>query len=154
MLGDAHGVENARFRRFCKCLGDPSQIRGRDSRYLGRPFGREGVDRFPEFLKSFGPLGNKLPVLPSLLNDDVHETIDPGNIGPWPVADMNIGNLSDLDSTGLDHNQPGSPLLGPENPARDQRVGLGGVGPGDQDTVCILDLRGRVGHGTTAKSPG
>ena len=90
----------------------------------------------------------------AFIEDDAHQSVDPGDIGPRPLAQPDGGQRGQFDPAGVGNDQPGPFFQCPFNGRPDDRVVFRGVRSGDQDNLGLLDLRDGIGHGATAERRG
>jgi hypothetical protein len=90
------------------------------------------VDGFSKFLEPFGRAAMKAG-LPSLFQDDVHQPVDQGDVGARALAQVQRGELGDIDAARVGHDQLDAALQDrlADHGAKD-RVLLGGVGADDE----------------------
>ncbi len=151
MLGDAHGIDDAGLLGLPIGPGSLDQVLCGDSRDLFHPLRRVLGHHLFQLVKLLGPPGDELLIGQALGDDDIHHAVQPGHVGAGPLLQVQVGQHGGLDGARIDDDHLGAVGLGPHDARGDQRVGLAGIRPGDQDTVGMLKLGDRVGHCPTAK---
>ena len=142
------------FRR--QNLGGLVELLHRHSGSIRDPVGRVLRKECLELLKSLGARGDELGVLPALFQDDVHQAVDQGYIGPGPVSNVQRSKFRDVDRPGISNDKLHAPLgdCAAQHRAKD-RVLFGGIGANDEKGCCALGyVVHRIGHGSRAKAGG
>ena len=102
--------------------------------------------------KPFAAFLDELVVLPAVFEDDVHEAVDEGDVRSGAMAQMQRGELSDVDPARIGDHQLDAALEHRLADARpEHRVLFGGVRADNQDGLGIpADVVKGIAHGAGA----
>ncbi len=154
VLGDAHGVEQrARAILGQHAGGNLDVSRGYAGDLAGHLRRVLGHD-CRQLLEALGALGDEGVVLPALADDDVHQAVEQSDVCTGAVAQVEVGDLGDVDLARVGHDQFGPALaFGAADLAADDGMLLGGVAADDEDRAAVVgDVADAVGHRPAAEA--
>ena len=154
VLGDAHGVQDARrfYRSVEPCgLGDQLRVHSGD---VGRLLECELLQGRFEKVKILGALGDVLFSGKPLVQDHAHHAHQKGDVGAGLMLQEDVREPAKIDPLGIGDDQNSPVPNGPFDPKPDDGVGLGGVGADGEDGLRVRDLVDGIGHCAAAESRG
>ncbi len=156
VLGNTHGVQDVAGLGLCNPLGRGGNVFCRDLRDPGDILKRVlGFHHdFLELVEVLGPLCNEFLVLPAVLDDVLHDTVQERNIRSRVKGHVEIRKFGGWRKPWICTDDFCTTLLGEHDLPPDQRVLLDGVAAKDEDAFGLTNIGYRVGHGAGAKSTG
>jgi hypothetical protein len=139
VLGDAHGPYDGHRLAGGHDFGGFVELVDRHAGDLGNPGGRVFHDGSFELVEVFCPLGDEIFGFPALIEDDVHQPVEQGDVGAGFLAEMERCKIAQVDAAGVGDDQ----LCAAEShrPAQhgpEDRMLLGGVGADHEEGVRFL----------------
>ena len=153
VLGDAEGVEDRRVPLARVLAGGGADVLGRNARDLLGLLGRVAHDDLAHRVEVVRELADVLLVLEPLGEDRVHHRVEQPHVRSGPELEVSLRELRqpDLARVGDDERRAlPHRLLDPQG---EYRVRLGRVRADDEQEAVVLDLRDRVGAGSSAERP-
>ena len=79
-------------------------------------------------------------IVPALRQDDVHQAVQQGHIGAGPLAEVQRGELGDVDGARVgDHELDAALEDGLSDHGAEDRMLLSGIGADDEEGLGLLD---------------
>ena len=153
VLGDAEGVEDRRVPLARVLAGGGADVLGGNSGDLLGVLGRVAHDDLAHGLEVVGRLADVLLVLEPLLEDRVHHRVQQPDVGPGPELEVALRELRQPDLARVGDDERRALADGLLDAQREHRVRLGRVRADDEEEAVVLDLRDRVGAGSSAERP-
>jgi hypothetical protein len=154
VLGDAHGPDDRHGFVHGEELGRTLEVLDGDPGDLGHQRRRIAIDRAADVVKPLRTRLDKGLIVPAPLQDDVHQAVEQGHIGAGPLAEVQRGELGDVDGPGIgDHELDAAREHGLADHGAKDRVLLGGVGTDDEEGLGLFDdVVHRIAHGARAQA--
>ena len=154
VLGDAHGIGDIGFVGggiHSGGINNQLLIQAADFRH---PLRGIGLDAFFQGFNALGVLGDVFLVLQTFRKNHMEHTVAQGHRGAGVDLQVDVGNVCQGNPLGVGNNQLLAGQLGLPHIHTHDRMGVGGVGAGDENHVRVQNLLNPVGHRAAAQGVG
>ena len=151
MLGDPHRIQERRWLRGGVDAGRRVKILDFHPRDLTHPLRGILLYHVPPGLEPLRSLGDELPLLQPLFEDDMGQPVKKGHIGSRPMLKMKGGVPCQIDPSGVGQDEPDPTTQGPPQLQTDDGVLFCGIGTDDQKSLRLRQIAYGVGHGSASE---
>ena len=147
MLGYSHPIEDTCTFHLTEQAGSCLYISLGDPSYCLNYFRSKSLHKLAHILKTFSAPPDKFLILKAISDDNMHQSVDKGNIRPWLVDKLGSGIFAKFRRARVSHNKLSSVKLDSSlNYCANNGMAFSSVRANNEEKSSLLKIRIRITH--------